>query len=161
MKTSSIDTIHSVASPIHQQDILFEYMRILKPGGIVILYEPLANRTFEMSENLKTNLTLAGFLHPKISALGQWIQITSEKPNWELGTTQKITFKKRKIESDSQNNTNSSNNQNTKWSLDIGNENDLIDEDTLLDESDLIKPSKKGNKIKDQEFQTNLLSTFL
>jgi hypothetical protein len=146
IETSSVDMIHSFAPILHEQETLFEYVRILKPGGVAILYEPLAHRTFDMSENLKTRLTLAGLVQPKITSLGNWIQITTEKPNWELGTAQKISLKKQKTQINSHfANDNSSSSQNVKWSWDMGDENDLIDEDTLLDESDLVKPTKKDD----------------
>lgn len=42
-----------------------------------MLFQPLANRTFEMSETLKANLTLSGFGTPVISGVGDLIQVNT------------------------------------------------------------------------------------
>jgi len=95
---SSLDVVISKASSPndHSLTLLLEIYRVLRGDGIFSCYEPLEDRTFEISENLKRNLTIAGFVSPKITASGVCVEIISKKPEWETGTVQPIKIRKKK-----------------------------------------------------------------
>jgi SAM-dependent methyltransferase len=61
----------------HQQNVLFEYVRLLKPGGSVVLREPILGRTFEMSERVSSALTLSGFVNTKVGNVDQLVEVRS------------------------------------------------------------------------------------
>jgi len=127
----SLDVVISRApSPTeHTQNLFFEVFRVLKGDGTFACYEPLENRSFQDSEALRTNLTLAGFLNPTISQSGTWVQVLSKKPFWEQGTKQAIKIKKKAPQPVQ---------QPVKWSSEIS--NDFMDEDDLVNPNDLVKP---------------------
>lgn len=52
--------------------------------------------------------------------------IVAQKPNYEVGSSAKLSFAKKPAAS--------------AWKLDDGDDNDLIDADDLLDEEDKAKP---------------------
>jgi len=129
--SSSIDVVISKASSPtdHALPLLFEIYRVLRGDGFFVCYEPLENRTFEMSENLKRNVTMAGFVSPKIKSSGVFIEVISKKPEWETGTVQAIKIRKKNpvIQTPP-----------VSWTMD--NQTDLMDESDLLDETDKVKP---------------------
>jgi len=127
---SSLDVVISKASSPsdHSLPLLLEIYRVLRGDGIFACYEPLEDRTFEISENLKRNLTIAGFISPKITASGLYVEIIAKKPEWETGTVQPIKIRKKNpVEKPS-----------VAWTTNI--ESDLMDESELLDAADKIKP---------------------
>jgi len=123
--------ISKASSPGDHTLILFmEIYRVLRGDGLFACYEPLENRTFEISENLKRNLTIAGFVSPKIAANGLLIEIIAKKPEWETGTVQPIKIRKKNpVETKS---------PSVAWTMNT--EADLMDESDLLDEADKVKP---------------------
>jgi len=128
--SSSLDVVISKASSPsdHSLTLLLELYRVLRGDGLFVCYEPLENRTFEISENLKRNLTIAGFISTKITASGTFIEIIAKKPEWETGTVQPIKIRKKNpVEKPS-----------VAWTTNI--ESDLMDESELLDAADKIKP---------------------
>lgn len=132
LRDSSADLIVSVANTTvhHQSDklsLLFDFLRLLKPNGKLILREPAANRTADVSEKLAANLTLSGFVNTQISNVSDQVQVTSAKPSWELGAASSIQLKKK---------------AKSAWSADAQDNGELLDEDKLLDESDLVRPVK-------------------
>jgi len=135
--SESVDFVISIVSKPgqHTQEIIFDIGRILKPKGISVIYEPLLNRTFDMSDKLKTNLIFAGFINSKIGNLDDFIEVISDKPSWNVGISQTIKLKN-KIQTNNNNKPNTNNNNNDD------NNDDLIDENTLIDENDLLKPKK-------------------
>jgi len=94
---STVDVVISRApsSQEHTLQLFFEVYRVLCGDGIFVCYEPFENRTFEVSENLKKNLTLSGFVETTISMSDTFVEVISKKPEWETGTTQSIKIKKR------------------------------------------------------------------
>jgi hypothetical protein len=102
-------------------DIFFEVFRILKPEGKFYCFS--SDRTFEISEKLSSNLTIAGFADTTITQDGNDAVFISSKPNWESGATQGISLKKK---------------ANVDWSN--NNNDELMDASDLLSEQDLIKP---------------------
>jgi len=117
----------------HNGDLLEKIVTALKPNGFVVLYEPLAGRTATDSETLSRNLTFSGFFNPVISQWGEYIEIVATKPDWEIGTTQKLTLKKKLPQ---------------EW-VNKGEDEELIDEDELLDEQD--RSSRPNTKRDDCE----------
>jgi len=91
-------------------------------------YEPLENRTFDVSENLKKILTLSGFVNTSIAVNGSFVEVISKKPEWETGTTQGIKIKK-KIDHVKK--------PEVVWTV---GEDEMMDEADLLDETDRTKP---------------------
>eukprot|EP00029_Vermamoeba_vermiformis_P002723 TRINITY_DN13098_c0_g1_i1.p1 TRINITY_DN13098_c0_g1~~TRINITY_DN13098_c0_g1_i1.p1 ORF type:complete len:271 (-),score=65.18 TRINITY_DN13098_c0_g1_i1:85-873(-) len=135
LRDSSADLIVSVANTAvhHQSDklsLLFDFLRLLKPNGKLILREPAANRTADVSEKLAANLTLSGFVNTQISNVSDQVQVTSAKPSWELGAASSIQLKKK---------------AKSAWSADAQDNGELLDEDKLLDESDLVRPVKSDD----------------
>jgi len=126
---STVDVVLSYA-PTHASDILMDIVSVLKPNGLLVIYEKLQGRSFAASEELSTNLMMTGFTDTAVSNKNDFIEVSSIKPDWELGSTQKID-KKRSATS------------NNGWSV-SGPDTDLIDEDSLLDDVDRYsKPSVK------------------
>jgi len=128
--SSSIDVVISRASSPqdHTLELFFEIYRVLRGDGIFVCYEPLENRTFTISENLKKNLTLSGFVDTTISVKDSFVEVFSRKPEWETGTTQGIKIKKKiKTEKPSQ----------VVWTM---GDDEIMDETELLDDKDLVKP---------------------
>jgi len=128
---SSLDVVISKASSPSDHSITFllEIYRVLRGDGIFACYEPLENRTFELSENLKRNLTITGFVSPKINSSGVFIEIIAKKPEWETGTVQPIKIRKKNpVEKPAP----------VTWKTNI--ESDLMDESELLDDADKVKP---------------------
>jgi hypothetical protein len=102
-------------------DVFFEIFRVLRPQGKFSYFS--ADRTFEVSEKISSNLTIAGFADITITQDGNDAVFASNKPDWESGVTQGISLKKR-IAVDWSNNNN----------------DELMDSSDLLSEQDLIKP---------------------
>jgi len=97
VSSSVIDVVISrAASPQdHSLELFFEIYRVLRGDGVFACYEPLENRTFDVSENLKKILTLSGFVNTSIAVNGSFVEVISKKPEWETGTTQGIKIKKK------------------------------------------------------------------
>jgi len=132
LASSSLDAILSLPADGLSQELLFECIRVLKPNGYLTLHDSVAQRTFESSQNLQNKLTLAGFTNTSIGNLGELVQVKSFKPNWEMGTSNRITIKNKTLTKPNENK--------TMWNIDV-NDDDIIDEDSLISEQDLEKPS--------------------
>ncbi len=136
-----MDLIVSVpnAALHHQSEklsLLFEFLRLLKPNGKLILREPAVNRTADVSEKLSANLTLSGFVNTQISNVSDQVQIASAKPSWEVGAASSIQLKKK---------------AKSAWAVDAHDNGELLDEDKLLDESDLVRPVKSKRVCRAQQ----------
>jgi len=79
----------------HTLALFFEIFRVLRGDGVFACYEPLENRTFDVSDALKKNLTLSGFVDTTISPCDSFVEVISRKPEWETGTAQGIRVKKK------------------------------------------------------------------
>ncbi|XP_014209033.1 anamorsin homolog [Copidosoma floridanum] len=133
--SSSMDIILSgyTSSYVHSEDLLKESFRILKPEGILAMRELSDSKGDFNNQILK--VMLQGFLlqekEPK-AVEPQSYEIIAEKPDYEIGSSVKISFKKPAT---------------NVWKLDADEEEDLIDEDNLLDESDILKPQAASLKV--------------
>eukprot|EP01125_Pyxidicula_operculata_P004827 TRINITY_DN17_c0_g1_i2.p1 TRINITY_DN17_c0_g1~~TRINITY_DN17_c0_g1_i2.p1 ORF type:complete len:282 (+),score=62.27 TRINITY_DN17_c0_g1_i2:74-919(+) len=135
VSNSSLDIVISQSpSPTdHTLNLFFEIFRVLRGDGAFICYEPIENRTFEISENLTRNLTVAGFVTPVIKSQGSLIEISCKKPEWETGTSQSIKIKKKPVKAKA---------APVNWDVNMDDAGaDLMDESDLLDEKDKIKPN--------------------
>jgi hypothetical protein len=126
---------------LHNDSFLLQLVTLLKPGGFLVLYEPLHGRTVNRSEELSLRLTLSGFIDTKIVLAGEFVEISSTKPGWEVGASQKLNpSTKGPTTSITQND------MNNIWSATTTEDQELIDEDSLLNESDkAVKPSTKSD----------------
>lgn len=122
----------------HSFEFLEQSIKLLKPSGYIILYEPLKGRQSSSSEVLARNLQFAGFLNNVISQSEDYIEVTATKPEWEIGASQSIKLGSKKSTSNNNNNNNIS-----TWSASKDND-ELINDDDLLDETDrLSRPKTK------------------
>ncbi|KAL6255890.1 hypothetical protein P5V15_013131 [Pogonomyrmex californicus] len=141
--------------PYTNKDFLTEALRILKPNGLLVIYEPLSvdkkpETVLTYSERI-SRLKLSGFkvkdterknldedlesknlLLKVYSNVEEVCKVLANKPSFEVGSSAPLSFAKK---------------QANVWKLDDSVEEDLIDEDELLDESDLIKPDVSSLKV--------------
>ncbi|XP_063294251.1 anamorsin [Pelobates fuscus] len=152
---------------VHSSDVLAEVARILKPGGTVVIQEPVISETGK-GESLRTPtllfsaLKLSGLTNvtqvlkepltsQQVEALGTQLgvspkdifvaRVSGKKPNFEVGSSQPLSFTKRQVPARP-----SADPAAVKlWTLsanDMGDDDlDLLDSDELLDQDDLMKPS--------------------
>ncbi|XP_043795052.1 anamorsin homolog [Apis laboriosa] len=122
---------------------LEESLRLLKPEGILIIYESYQQENvYSIFDERVSSLKLSGF---KVKAqesldtkqlknlllnvynnIDNIFEIVAEKPSFEIGSSVTLNFGEKK----------SSN----IWKLDSAVDEELINEDDLLDESDIVKP---------------------
>ncbi|XP_075045558.1 anamorsin isoform X2 [Mixophyes fleayi] len=151
---------------VHNSDVLAEVARILKPGGTVIIQEPVDLQAahdvlLRSPARLSSALTLAGFtgvtqllqepltsqqigsIRKPLGYSGSEmaaIRIAAKKPNFEVGSTRQLVLAKRPVEGKP-----SVDPAAVKlWTLSASDMNDtdgdLLDSDELLDQEDLKKP---------------------
>ncbi|XP_053304539.1 anamorsin [Spea bombifrons] len=151
---------------VHSYDVLAEAARILKPGGVVVIREPVSTGAgneggLRTPERLSSALTLSGLtgvaqlrqepLSPQQSqALGEKLAVSSDdksavqvigkKPSFEVGSSRQLSLSKHPVPVKP-----SVDPAAVKlWTLsasDMNDENvDLLDSDELLDQDDLQKP---------------------
>jgi len=142
---SNVDAV--IAYGIHHDTSVFtQAITVLKPGGFVAVYEPLAGRAASRDEDLSDQLLLSGFVGTKVTKSGDFAEISSSKPDYEVGASQKLNLK-RPAPSHAQNgNGHGVSAQDAKniWSAAKVEDQELIDEDSLLDDDDkAVKPKTK------------------
>ncbi|KAM8946967.1 anamorsin isoform 2-T2 [Pelodytes ibericus] len=148
---------------VHSSDVLAEVGRILKPGGVVIIQEPVAatEGSLRTAARLSSALTLSGLtdlrqvldepltsqqlqtLKEKLGSSSNHVsvlRVTGNKPHFEVGSSRPLSFTKRPTPVKQ-----SVDPAAVKlWTLsanDMNDENvDLLDSDELLDQDDLKKP---------------------
>lgn len=131
---------------IHSSEVLAEVARIIKPGGRLVLREPISDMGSSTSnprsncQRATTALLFAGFtsiIQTKSASTNTVFEITAKKPDFEIGSsvplklpaTSKAPSKK-------------------VWLLDaVDTDVELMDSDLLLDESDLKKPDPSSLKV--------------
>ncbi|XP_011881777.1 PREDICTED: anamorsin homolog [Vollenhovia emeryi] len=139
--------------PCTNEDFLTEALRILKPNGSLVIYEPLsADRkpdTVLTYSDRVSRLKLSGFkvkdterksLDPESKGLllkiysdvGDVCKVSASKPPFEVGSSMPLSLAKKAT---------------NVWKLDDPVEEDFIDEDELLDESDLAKPDASSLRV--------------
>lgn len=141
--------------PCVNEDFLTEALRILKPDGSLVIYEPLsadrkpdtvltyAERVSRLKlsgfkikdierKNLDTDSESKNLLLKVYSNIENVCEVSANKPSFEVGSSIPLSFAKK---------------QTNVWKLDDPVEEDFIDEDELLDESDLIKPDASSLKV--------------
>eukprot|EP01121_Diplochlamys_sp_Union-15-3_P021031 TRINITY_DN8399_c0_g1_i1.p1 TRINITY_DN8399_c0_g1~~TRINITY_DN8399_c0_g1_i1.p1 ORF type:complete len:265 (-),score=55.88 TRINITY_DN8399_c0_g1_i1:30-824(-) len=134
---SSFDAVVLIQNDTPSLDTIFAVFNVLKPKGILVLLEPLAQRTFEKAQATASHLTIAGFSNAKISDLNGFVQTITQKPDWQTGALSSITIKKKGTT------TSTGNNQAKKeWSFSNNEDYDVIEDEALLTEQDLLKPKK-------------------
>ncbi|XP_011159308.2 anamorsin homolog [Solenopsis invicta] len=141
--------------PCTNEDFLTEALRILKPDGSLVIYEPLSADKkpdtvltyperisrlklsgFKVKDterkNLDTDPESKNLLLKVYSNVENVCKVSASKPPFEVGSSVPLSFAKK---------------QTNVWKLDDPVDEDLIDEDELLDESDLIKPDASSLKV--------------
>jgi len=128
LESASVDVVISYTSDpaTHTSDLLATIISKLKPSGGLALYEPLQGRNFSASEDLASRLLLSGFIDTKVASSGDNAEIYSLKPEWEVGSSQKVGIKK----------TGNGNPTAGAWAVPPTQDTELIDEDSLLNEGD-------------------------
>ncbi|XP_058799322.1 anamorsin homolog [Phymastichus coffea] len=139
-ESSSVDVILSgfTTAFIQNDSILKEFLKILKPKGILVIREPVKDKQLDFSDQI-AKLKLGGFLlnsQPKLVILNDnndkpTCEIIAEKPPYEVGSSVKLSFVKPAT---------------NVWKLDDEDE-ELIDEDNLLDDDDILKPQAASLKV--------------
>nr|Q4V7N8.2 RecName: Full=Anamorsin; AltName: Full=Cytokine-induced apoptosis inhibitor 1; AltName: Full=Fe-S cluster assembly protein DRE2 homolog [Xenopus laevis] len=150
---------------IHSSEVLAEVARILKPGGALIIQEPVAagaGAQLRTPEHLSSVLKLSGLtevtqllqepLNPEqkqgvVELLGyngndvSTIRIRAKKPNYEVGSSRQLSLPKRKTAEKPSVDPAAA----KLWTLSASDMNDddvdILDSDELLDQEDLKKPA--------------------
>jgi len=141
-----------VLSFVSDDELTAEILRVLKPGGSLVLHESIelakGDATANQFANRISKLRLGGFsvkttlskaLPPYMRIEGLLPQnhdglceIVAEKPTFEVGSSVALNFGKAAA---------------NVWKIDDAVEDDLIDEDNLLDEEDVLKPEAASLRV--------------
>lgn len=136
LEPSSLDAIVSVSknAGFHTKERLTELMKVLKPGGTLLVEEPqLQSERAKMAKDI----VLSGFINSQECSghADGVIAVRAEKPRWETGVS--FSLKKTKLGTQGSEGVV---NMVKLPAFDADDEYDLIDEDSLLTEEDLKKP---------------------
>jgi len=127
-----------VASPYpHSDEILGEFLKIIKPNGYFVVRESKGDRT---AEKLKSALTMAGFTNITETQPSEGAsQMQCQKPNFEVGKSNKLklNFAKKTTKPD----------VSKVWTLSDANDDvEIIDSDALLGAEDFKRPDLSAIK---------------
>lgn len=132
---STLDAVASVSKNpgFHSRTRLADLLRVLKPGGTLLVEE---YQSQSVKANVERDLLLAGFINSEQCPgyADGVIAITAVKPTWETG----VSFSLKKTASASSGSNGASAVKLPTFAAD--DEFDLIDEDSLLTEDDLKRP---------------------
>ncbi|KAI5056572.1 hypothetical protein GOP47_0028390 [Adiantum capillus-veneris] len=133
LAASSLDAIVSVSknAGFHSMERLGDLMKVLKPGGTLIVEEPQFQ---SVKGKMEKDLLLSGFINLQElpGLIDSLIAVRAEKPGWDTGVSFSL---KKKTKSGS-----GGVSAVKLPALDADDDYDLIDEDSLLTEEDLKKP---------------------
>ncbi|KMZ60711.1 hypothetical protein ZOSMA_57G00470 [Zostera marina] len=135
IETATLDIVVSILkSYVSSEEGLEEYIRVLKPGGILLIQTPLPSNedTNTPSSQLERKLLLSGLLDVKSVDVKpifpkediKIVTVKAKKASWVVGSSFSI---KKTVTSNLP-------------KIEIDDDLDLIDEDTLLTEEDLKHP---------------------
>jgi len=137
IKSGEYDGVISVSSEPHSDKVLAEIAKVLKPGGSLVIQEPLKKESgsFRTDKEFILALTIAGLVDIKTNSKSEDMELTASKPSWTIGASQALKLPaKKKVEASK-----------PVWTISASeiNEDDLEDENDLLEDEDLKLPSKK------------------
>jgi len=102
-------------------------LNLVKPKGKVVF-------SSASNEELQSLLVLSGFVNVKFVEANNYI--VSEKPNYEVGASMKLSFGKKPAPQASK-----------VWKLDMDDDDEMINADDLLDEEDKQKPTSESLRV--------------
>lgn len=109
----------------YNTELLSVFLKVLKPNGILVI------KNASNADNLLSQLKISGF----VGVVKNGEEVTSSKPNFEIGSSAKLSFAGKKVETSS------------VWKIDNDLDDDVIDPDTLLDDDDLKKPEPESLRV--------------
>jgi len=164
---SGVQPPHTVQ---HNVDVLGNIVDLVKPGAIISVVQVVGGAKLPPSSQLVTDMKLAGMTDvgtPEVVAVDQdtlddirdhfgvdpqdtsiqVVRVTGVKPNFETGSSQRLSFAKKVEEKKAAGATAA---KKAVWSLDDDEEDEdveLVDPDTLIDEEDLKKPDAASLRV--------------
>lgn len=177
--SSACSGVHPPYTVQHDLELLGSIVDLVKPGAKISLVQVVLDEVQAVitqsqlgtASKLVTNMKLAGLSSvapPEVMTIDddtaadirehfqikepdtiKVVRVNGEKPNFETGSSQRLSFAK-KIEEKKAESTKAE--KKAVWSLDdLGGEDDddveLVDPDTLIDEQDLVKPDAASLRV--------------